>query len=76
MSEEQQNNDHHTKRDGETLVMLGIFLDALAVPVTIGTFYAVRTPQNWVCLVSGLVLLAIGIGFIVHGRNVLKRVSS
>lgn len=74
--QEQERQDGLTRRDGETLILLGVFLDALSIPVMIGAFFAERSPQNWVCLVSGVVLLAIGIAFVLHGKRVLKRLSA
>ncbi len=71
MSEEQK--DTHTQRDGETLFMLGIFLTVLGLPVIVGAFWAETPAQTWVCVISGVILTAIGIAFFVHGKNVLKR---
>ncbi len=71
MSEE---HDHtHTQRDGETFIILGIFMAVLGLPVILGSFWGEKAVQVVVCLVSGILLLGIGVGFLLHGKNVLKR---
>lgn len=75
MSEEQQQQDEmHTRRDGETQQVLGIFMGVLALPVIVGTFFAGGMVQGVVCLLSGVVLLGIGIAFWLKGRHTLSSI--
>jgi len=72
MSEE--NNEHeHTKRDGETQIMLGIFMCALALPVMVGTIFSDTVFHGVVCFISGVVLLGIGGGFCYKGLHTLRK---
>jgi hypothetical protein len=60
-------------RDAETLIALGLFITALAIPVLLGTFWCERAPQMIVNVISGLVLLGIGVGSLYFGvRNKLR----
>ena len=61
------NQDHHTKRDAETLMVLGGFMTILAIPVLIGTVWAATTIAQVVNLAAGLILLAIGVGVFLRG---------
>lgn len=65
-------SDHHHKRDGETLIALGIFLAVLGVPVILGIFWEPPGFVRWVSAVCGLLLIGIGSGFIAKGRSLLK----
>ena len=67
MSEKQ--NDH-SKRDSETLFLLGIFIVVLAVPVLIGTAFADTGRAMVVNAVAGVVLLITGVGFILRARSI------
>lgn len=62
----------HTRRDAETFQALGIFIVALAIPVLIGTFFAVRPHAIVVNIIAGAVLLLIGIIFVLRGFWTLK----
>jgi hypothetical protein len=68
----EQQHDHHTKRDAETLFVLGLFVTVLAVPVLIGTIWAQTGIQTVVNLVAGIILLGIGVGMVLRGRSVGK----
>ena len=74
MSEEEHNNAH-TQRDGETLFVLVLFLVILGLPVILGSFWSDTSIQKMVCAISGLVLCGIGTAFVVHGKKVLKRLN-
>lgn len=61
-------HSRHTRRDAETLMLLGGFLMFLAVPVMIGSFWADEAFATVVNLVAGLVLGGIGAGMFLRGR--------
>ncbi len=63
---------HHTRRDAETLLALGLFMTVLSIAVLIGTFWAERQHAMIINAVAGLVLFAIGAGFILRGWIVKK----
>ncbi len=65
--------NQHSRRDGESLIMLGGFITLLAIPVLIGTAFAERQHAMIVNVASGLVLGAIGVAFIVQGVRTLRR---
>lgn len=65
--------DQHQKRDGETLIALGLFLAVLGVPVILGIFWEPPGFVRWVSAVCGLALMGIGAAFIVKGRSLLVR---
>ncbi len=65
------------KRDGETNIVVGLFLFALGIPVLLGTFGALERPHAaFVNAVCGIVLLLIGAVVTVYGwwgfRNAIK----
>lgn len=64
----------HTRRDAETLTMLGIFICVLSVAVLIGTFFAERQHAMVVNVIAGLVLLSVGGGFIARAVWVGRRI--
>lgn len=64
---------HHTRRDAETLLMIGAFLAILAVPVVIGTWWANTTAAAVVNVVFGLLLLALGVGAFARGWYLRRR---
>lgn len=67
------NGVHHTKRDAETLTFLGAFLMILGVPVMIGTFWAGEDSfYHLVNFTAGLIIFAIGAGFLWRGRLYAK----
>lgn len=70
MSDEQDKT--HVKRDGETILLLGIFLLVLSAPVILGTLFAGETVPRVVCLISGLILTGIGCGFVIRGTKLLR----
>lgn len=63
----------HTKRDSETFIALGLFMVALAVTVLIGTYWTTTTDGKVVNALSGVVLLATALGFIIRGVYIKKR---
>ena len=63
----------HNRRDAETLGMLGLFITVLSVAVLIGTFFAERQHAMVVNVIAGLVLLAIGAGFIGRALWIRRR---
>jgi len=67
-----QDPHHHTRRDAETFVVLGIFLVVLAVCVLAGTFFAEVLRNMIINVIAGLILLAIGSGMIWRGRYVQR----
>lgn len=73
MSEPSQEQHGHTRRDAETLSMLGGFMAILALPVLLGTFWAGSAFAMFVNALSGLVLLAIGGGMLLRGLSQLRR---
>ncbi len=67
------------RRDSELYFALGIFIVALGVPVVFGTYYA----YQWgdfrpavVNLISGLVMVGIGVASIIYGWVIRKRIKS
>jgi len=62
------------KRDGETYMAVGAFILALAIPVLLGTYWAMSRPRaaivNAVC---GGVLALIGIGALAYGRRIFRQ---
>jgi len=73
MSESDKINEHHSRRDGETMIVLGAFMALLAMPVLVATIWAGTSFAMAVNAGSGLVLLGIGAGFIWRGRGILSR---
>lgn len=65
--------DRHTRRDGESLFMLGAFMAVLWVPVMIGTAFADTSRAMIVNAVSGGVLLIFALAFLWHGYRTIKR---
>jgi len=65
---------YHSRRDAETLGMLGTFISILSVAVLIGTFYAERQHAMVVNVIAGLVLLSIGAGFIARAIWISRRI--
>jgi len=63
------NQDRHSKRDSESLLMLGGFLVLLSLPVLVGTAFAETSRAMIVNAVAGLTLLAIGAGFVLRSRK-------
>ncbi|MBI4556987.1 MAG: hypothetical protein HY706_05330 [Candidatus Hydrogenedentes bacterium] len=66
---------HFQQRDGETYIALGIFIDAVGLPVLIGTYWAYQTSVraaivNGVC---GMVLVLVGVAAMLYGRLLLAR---
>ncbi|MCL4219044.1 MAG: hypothetical protein KJ052_18840 [Candidatus Hydrogenedentes bacterium] len=63
---------HHTRRDAETLFLLGIFVTVLSIAVLIGTFFAHRQHAAIVNVCAGTVLLLVGLGFTWRGWSVKR----
>lgn len=72
--DEQPDSIPHTKRDGETMLMLGGFMSFISLPVMIGTIWAGSGFEKAINLGCGATLLAIGLGFIFRGRHILKNI--
>lgn len=70
---EEQKKGDFSKRDAETQVALGGFVSVIAAPVILGTFWADRFSAMVVNLISGLVLLAFGLGLALYGFTRLRR---
>lgn len=60
--------EQHSKRDADTLKVLGIFLIVLSLPVLAGTAWADAAFPRIVNAIAGLILLAIGAGMFFYGR--------
>ena len=73
MSEGPKSRD--TLRGGETMIAIGLFMVVMAVPVLFGTIYAENDRARIVNVVAGLVILAIGAGYILRGWIVRRRSS-
>ncbi len=71
MSDKPKSRD--TLRGGETMIAIGLFMVVMAVPVLFGTIYAENFRAQVVNVVSGLVILAIGAGYVLRGWIVRKR---
>lgn len=71
----QERGDRLEKRDGEMYIALGIFINAVGLPVLIGTYWALQ--KNFhaavVNAVCGIVLLLIGFGSMGYGAMLLAR---
>lgn len=59
-------------RDASTAFILGGFFLLLSLPVLAGTFYAEKSIDRIINVCSGLIIMAFGIGFVLRG-NVLRR---
>lgn len=59
--------DRYRRRDADTLFVMGIFFTILALAVLLGTLWTTGTKALVVNLVSGGILLLIGLGTFVHG---------
>jgi len=71
--DEQPDSVPHTRRDGETMLMLGGFMSFIALPVMVGTIWAGTGFEKAINFGCSVVLLAIGLGFVFRGRHILKR---
>jgi len=69
------NQDHHTKRDSETMMVLGAFMTILSIPVLIGTIWAGSSIAKVVNAAAGLILGVIGVLFFLRGRAIGKKLS-
>jgi hypothetical protein len=70
MSDQPENK--HLKRDGETMILLGLFLGILGVPVLIGTLWSNSAVAAIVNVVSSLALFMIAGAFYWRGRKLLR----
>ncbi len=73
MTDQHEDPHHHTRRDAETSIALGIFMSVLAVAVLIGTFFAEQANARVVNAISGLVLGVIAGGFVWRGISVKRK---
>ena len=65
------------KRDGETYMAVGLFIVALAIPVLIGTYWAMERPHAAVVnAVCGATLAVVGGGAVAYGWKLFKRATS
>lgn len=64
---------HHTRRDAETLIALGLFMVVMALPVMLGTFWAGHGFTQAVNFLSGFVLFGVGAGMCYKGRRDLRK---
>ncbi|MBI1318418.1 MAG: DUF2157 domain-containing protein [Candidatus Hydrogenedens sp.] len=65
-------NDH-SKRDAETLLVLGAFMVVLALPVMVATVWAGHGFSQAVNFCSGAVLFAVGGGMMYKGWRDFQR---
>lgn len=70
MSENPDNK--HLKRDGETMILLGIFLAVLAVPVLIGTLWSNSAVAAAVNAGASIALFGVAGAFYWRGRKLYK----
>lgn len=65
----------HTRRDGETLLMLGAFIAILSLPVLAGTLFIEGEEifPKIVNTLAGVILLAIGAALAYRGKHYLSR---
>jgi hypothetical protein len=63
----------HTRRDAETMLLLGGFMCILALPVIGATPWAGHGFAQVVNALSGIALLLLGGAFIWRGRTLLQR---
>ncbi len=61
------------KRDGETYMAVGLFVIAIAIPVLIATFWAVRSHAAVVNVIAGSILLIVGGSAVAYGWKLFKR---
>jgi threonine/homoserine/homoserine lactone efflux protein len=66
-------DEKHRKRDGETLIALGVFLTVLGVPVILGVLWEPAGLARWVSGISGALLVVAGVAFCYKGRSLLRR---
>lgn len=61
-------------RDALSLLLVGSFFAVLAVLVLIGTWWTLERPRAaWVNVVSGALLMAIGLGMVAMGLRMRRR---
>ena len=74
MTERNDAAGEHTKRDAESILAIGIFLDVLAVPVFIGTFFEDDSFAQVVNVLAGLAIFTIGSLMIWRGVRTRRRI--
>lgn len=74
MGNPQEGQPGPTKRDGETLMLLGTFLVFFAVATLLGGFWPMNYRQRIVNTVAGLILLGIGSGALLWAKSIYTRV--
>jgi hypothetical protein len=62
-----------SERDAQVAAILGVFFVVLALPVLIGTGYAEIGIDRAINLVSGLLVLSVGLGFLGWARRLARR---
>ena len=70
----EQTKIEHTKRESESLTIVGGFLIYLSVIVLIAAFMQAPGHARWVNLGASLVLMCIGLGMVFGGRRLRRRV--
>ena len=63
----------HARRDGDGLVVMGVFIALLAMADLVGMFWTTASEDRIVTLAAGFILLAIGIGAVWLGRRLRRR---
>jgi len=66
-------DNKHQKRDAETNIALGGFIALLSIAVLAGTLFAESSHARVVNAIAGLILLAVGAGFLLTGMKAHKK---
>lgn len=74
MEKQQEGQPGPTKRDGETLLLLGTFLVVFAIATLLGGFWPMNYRQRTVNTVAGSILLVIGSGALLWAKSIYARV--
>ena len=74
MEKQQEGQPGPTKRDGETLLLLGTFLVVFAIATLLGGFWPMNYRQRTVNTVAGSILLVIGSGALLWAKSIYARI--